>query len=992
MPLQRQLMPIQIGGGIDTKTDDKKVISSKLLTLENGLFTQPGKLNKRNGYQAIPLTILDGGTLTNPKGLKSLGNELVCSGESSLTPGEGRLFSFSDTAQAWVDKGKYQPSKVEKTIISNDNSQYGSCGQQMGTYVLSAWFVATNPNLMVGDLYTTILDTESNTFLIPETKIATNVTIANVGASAYPTLAARLVAGSKFGVFYYNSNSEVAVVLVTISGTTVTIGSEIQLTVDADLDDNCFAVIGTTTGAAIEYITVSRDITLIGINSAGAVTSTQIVTTPSGSINNFYLAPSSNGNIWLYFARNDRLKYAVFTDLLVPVLPYTDASAAITRRFVSIENSVSQQQVYYTRAGSGNPTVSEKITVDIAGTVGAPSLLFYDATIVSSPFVFNGRQYLIGLYSTRVQSFYVVIDGTDGNPVATALSGSAALNLIRLPNGDRPTALSSGKFGLVLTFLNGIGSDRPLGTALISFDFINADLHQALQSSATLIWNGGLITEYDGQPATELGFLNFPEITNAVVGTTGGGIADGQYSYAAVFQWTDNRGNLHQSSPSPPHIVSVTSGTGTSLVTLTISNLPLTLKKGPDRFPVQVAIFRTDANGTVYHQVIDLANPLPILNDPSTYTTFVDTNSDANIDANALIYTQGGVVDNIYPPASITLTNYNNRVWLIPSEDPNTAWYAKTVTPGVGLSFSDLLTAVIDQRGGPVTALAAFDDKIVFFKKTVPFFSVGDGANDLGLSATLSPPQIVASDVGCAFPKSIILNMPMGIMFKSEKGIYLLDRSLQAHYIGKEVEAYNAETVTSAVLDQKKSQIRFLVSSGVALVYDYIYAQWSTFTNHLGLAADIWQANYTYCRNDGDIYNETPGAYVDKTAAIILKVGTAWIKLTDIQNYQRVTKLFVVGEYKSPHLLNGLLYFDYQTSPLANFQFNPQLALGMNGDDDVYQFRYFMKHQRCESFRLVLSDDFTGVSPGEGYSLTQLSIEACLKPYGVRLSQYKSVG
>mgnify|MGYP007000432833 len=40
MPLQKALVPIDLSGSLDTKTDEKLVLSSKLVELENAVFTK----------------------------------------------------------------------------------------------------------------------------------------------------------------------------------------------------------------------------------------------------------------------------------------------------------------------------------------------------------------------------------------------------------------------------------------------------------------------------------------------------------------------------------------------------------------------------------------------------------------------------------------------------------------------------------------------------------------------------------------------------------------------------------------------------------------------------------------------------------------------------------------------------------------------------------------------------------------------------------------
>lgn len=990
-PLQRQLLPIQIGNGIDTKTNDKKVLSTKLLTLENGIFTNPGEIEKRNGYQAIPLVISGGGTIVNPQAIKTLKNELVCAAQNSNTPGDGRLFSFSEDLQAWVDKGKYVPTKVTTISISADIPQVGTSGFSDGRYVVSAW---TTIGQGAGPLYYTISDTTTGTFLVPETLVDSNAS--NAGGRIGPAVV--LLAANKFGIFYVRASggvTQLRLKIVTISGTTVSLGASLLIINNLRTGtSNTYSAMGTSTGAAVSAWTLSNNITTVTIDSSGTVTHTATFTSPPPQL---YINVDPTGNIWVYVCSNT-LRYAVYSSTLTPILAFTD-TGLVAMVNVSVSLSATQQTVYYYDSSTGTVAQIYSVIVDTSGIAGTPVQFAAEGFIFSDPIQINGRTYLPLLFrrSASAQMFYAFLDVVDGQVIATALAGSGQININNTNNPilpiNRPFSIAAGTVSLVVSYLFGPlypnEFSLPLASTLLTLDFVNPDLYQAVAITDSLIWNGGVITDYDGQPATELGYFLFPEVVSAVVGS-GGQMADGQYQYQVVYEWYDNNGRFHQSAPSIPTTVVVSGGGGVALVTLTIKPLTITAKQFPLRQPVQIVVYRTLSNGTVFHVDSDPSNAK--VNTPFADIVYVTGNADSVISSNGLIYTTGGVVDNIIPPAGLQMTIYNSRLWIVDSEAANTVWYSKTVTPGIGLSFSDLLTANIDQRQGEITGLAAFDDKIVYFKKTVPFFSVGDGANDLGLGATLSLSQIVSSDVGCNASKSIILNMPIGVMFKSDKGIYLMDRSLQVQYIGREVEAFNSQTITSANLIDTKSQIRFLCSDGVELVYDYIYAQWSTFTNHLGFGADIWQGNYTYARVDGDIYNETPGVFVDKAAAISLKIGTAWLKLTEIQNYERLRRLFVIGNYKSPHVLHGQVYFDYEATVGATFQFNPQNVLGLHGDDLVYQFRYHMERQKCESARFVIFDDFTGLTPGEGYSLSQLSIEAGIKQGGNKLSPYKSVG
>ncbi len=46
--LQEQVVPIDFGQGVDTKTDPKAVVSGKFIRIENGTFTNVKRIAKRN--------------------------------------------------------------------------------------------------------------------------------------------------------------------------------------------------------------------------------------------------------------------------------------------------------------------------------------------------------------------------------------------------------------------------------------------------------------------------------------------------------------------------------------------------------------------------------------------------------------------------------------------------------------------------------------------------------------------------------------------------------------------------------------------------------------------------------------------------------------------------------------------------------------------------------------------------------------------------------
>jgi hypothetical protein len=88
--------------------------------------------------------------------------------------------------------------------------------------------------------------------------------------------------------------------------------------------------------------------------------------------------------------------------------------------------------------------------------------------------------------------------------------------------------------------------------------------------------------------------------------------------------------------------------------------------------------------------------------------------------------------------------------------------------------FSDALYL---QVGVNVTALAELDDKLIAFGDNSTYVISGDGPEPTGANNSFSAPFKVSADVGCSRPDTIT-TIPQGLMFVSQKGIFLLDRGM----------------------------------------------------------------------------------------------------------------------------------------------------------------------------------------------------------------------
>lgn len=432
-------------------------------------------------------------------------------------------------------------------------------------------------------------------------------------------------------------------------------------------------------------------------------------------------------------------------------------------------------------------------------------------------------------------------------------------------------------------------------------------------------------------------------------------------------------------------------------VTINVPTLRLTYKVAN---PVKIVLYRWSTAQENYYQVTSIL--VPLLNDTTIDSvSFLDTQSDAQLLGNNLIYTTGGVLENSGGPACNVLTLFDSRLWLVDAEDKNLLWYSKQVIETVPVEMSQFLTFFVPPStasqataGGPITALAAMDDKLIVFKKDTALYIAGSGPDNTGANSQYTDAISINATVGCTNQQSIVL-MPQGLMFQSDKGIWLLDRSLQTSYIGAAVEQFNDAVVLSAINVPATNQVRFTLSNGITLMYDYYYGQWGTFINVPATSSTIYQGLHTYMNSFGQVFQETPGKYLDNSNPVLMSFTTGWMNLAGLQGYERFYFMYLLGQYITPFKLNVQFGFDYNSSPSQSVLVTPDNASPAWGGDplwgsgtpwggpgNVFESRVFPSIQKCEAFQIIINELFdssVGQAAGAGLTLSGMNLIVGLK-------------
>lgn len=661
-----------------------------------------------------------------------------------------------------------------------------------------------------------------------------------------------------------------------------------------------------------------------------------------------------------------------------------------------------------------------------AATISSAVTIIRSVGLASKAFLIDGVIYFLAAYQSTYQPTYFLINGSTSTSAAPVIAAKLAYengggyltkglpnvtvsdttayiaylikDLIQAVNKDTNVATGTQIAGIYSQ--TGVNLSKfVIGTQGLDTAEIGNNLHIA----------GGFLSMYDGYLPVEHNFFLWPDTDQttptdtAAWSATGGSMAakpdtatnTNAYYYQFTYEWTDNQGNAFRSAPSIP-IAVTTTGAGTAgSVTLNIPTLRLTMKVAN---PVKIVVYRWSVGQQIYYQTTSITSPT--LNSTTTDTVqIVDTNSDATILGNNILYTTGGVVEDVNAPATNIMTLFDTRLWLVNAEDPNVLWYSKQVIEATPVEMSDLFTVYVPPTTatqgstGPITSLAPMDDKIIIGKRNALLYINGAGPDNAGSNSQYSQPIFITGTVGCSNQKSIVLT-PQGLMFQSDKGIWILDRSLGTEYIGAPVEDFTLRaTVLSAVNIPETNQVRFVLDTGVMLMYDYFYGQWGTFVNIPGISSCIFQEMQTLINSFGEVYQEQGGQYIDGSNPVLISFKTGPLRLGDLQNYQRAYFFYLLGTYISPHKLIVKLSYDYETEPSQSIIISPtnySTPYGSGLSQDPYgqgnpygggtsleNWRVFLERQRCMAFAIEVQEIFDasiGIPPGAGLTLSGLNI------------------
>lgn len=966
MALSKQDVAIPISGGLETKIDPKQEEVGYFRKVENVVFETVKQLRKRNGYDAIRLEDISEVLISNAKKLARFKEELIM-----LT--DSKLYSFSNTLEKFVERGDiYNVDTEEERVYQDSGNQNDVDALSIESLRIYTWEDST------GGVYYSVQDVDQNNFIVSRGIVSAtgeNPVLGNIGSTVY------IFYGDGVNINYRSFGVP----------TPTTLTSEVTVNTNRDTVNGLIDAESCGDKILIAY-NGSTVLSIFSVDATGLPSSVLGITGETAD-NALDLTCDNAERVVVTYSDGTDVKYTVYPITLIttPILaPTVIESIADVTTCCSVEISAGVYKMYYevAQASNSNNYVKQADAV-LAGTVTNIAVFKRSVGLAARAFRRESVTYVPVVHESTLQSSYFLLH--EDGVVVTKFSNQTAGGVLNFGVLPQFSDLEDDRYFTAFLTRTRLRGDNGTffsnnGIASVIIDFSPDNSYSSAELANNLHICSGILRMYDGSTVSEHGFHVFPEtLTQDSTATTGGSISDGNYSYLAVYKWTDNYGQDHRSAPTQAELTTVLSGgTSTQTNTITVPTLRLTEK---DR--VSIELYRTEDSGTTYYLVTDPTSPT--LNDTTIDTiNIVDTISDTDLIDNELLYTTGGVLENIPAPACGEVEVFNNRL-AISQRGANRVFFSKEIGEATPVEFTDIIYRDVDPVGGAITTLQAMDEKLVIFEEDACFFMSGDGPNNLGAQDTFTLPEIVASDIGTITPDSAILT-PNGIMFQSRKGIWQLSRGLQMEYIGAKAELFNDQTVTSAQIVGELNQVRFILDVDRALVYNYNLDRWATFENHGGISSVTIKNDYYYLREDSTLFKENRTSFSDNTSPIKMRLETGWMTLANLQSFQRIYHAMILASYKSDHKLRVKVAYDFkeawvQEEILTPTDFLTATAYGVDtpygagspygGDGALYQFRLNFTIQKCQSIKLCIEDIQS--TAGEGLALSGITFRVGLK-------------
>lgn len=991
--LEKQSININFISGVETLSDPYQMAIGKFVSLQNSVFIQnegAGKLDKRNGFPSLT-SLPDASSYyitTYQNGLVALGKDLK---------------AFSGQSGVWIPGLAFTPLKLSITPLSNTASSQvhidtaiSPNGIVCATYAEN---VAVLSQVAPGPYGYLTVDKTNGTHITKFTLLRPPLGSGNL---KYPFAPKVFALGDYFAIVFGTTIGSTTGHLQIVTVSSLNLSS---VSAEADISASYFPM-NTSSVSSFDGV-VSSNTLFLSWNAAnsGGILATSIgsslqqsatVTIASNSASLVTVTADNTQSppvIWTStYASGTNSGQIVATNFtlspLFSAIGYTN-SASANLASVAQNGVMSLYSEIANSFGGSIPGATNYITTfntpQSTHTMGSLSTLIRSVGLASKGFIVNSTSYFWSVYQSTYQSTYFLINSS--SLVVAKLAYGNAPGFI---NGTLPsvtvtgsqassgyvykTSISSVNKNTNVSSTNQIaGIYSSTGIGLVNLQFSPPQILTA-EAGTNLNVSGGYLWAYDGQTMAEQNFHVYPEPFFAST-ASGGGLSQQSYFYQSLYEWKDAKGNIFRSAPSIPYQITAVGQTTITVPTLRLTNKNYSI--GQSLSSIQIKVYRWSVTQQTYYLSVQTPNITTV-----DSVTMIDALNDLAIVGNEILYTNGGTVEDASPPAISGMTTFDSRLWIIDAEDENLLWFSKTLVEGAPVEMSDLLTYFVPpnvsgiQSTGGVKSLAAMDDKLILFKKETISYINGSGPDNTGANSQYSSVYFITGGIGCINQNSIALT-PEGLMFQSDKGIWLLGRDLSMNFIGKEVEYFNTANVLSSFVIPATNEVRFtLGSSNQTLSYDYFAKEWNQLTGIPAVSSTIYNSKHTLLSSSGSVSQEVTSVFNDNGVPTTMSFTTGWINFAGLQGYARAYRMYLLGNFFTPHTYTLGIAYNYNPQITQTVVINPTNTVGSGSIVEQWQVNF--QNQQCQSFQLTFNETASSTA-GAGLSLSGIRLVVGLK-------------
>lgn len=570
------------------------------------------------------------------------------------------------------------------------------------------------------------------------------------------------------------------------------------------------------------------------------------------------------------------------------------------------------------------------------------------------------------LRSTTNKRYYLLDSSKEGTPIWQGFEYPDAVSTVNnlLPSLVR---LSDGVFFVTIETRDDTSINFTTLQSIYKFDLANKQVPQCISAGSLVV--AAPVIKVLGTGLNTVA-LERPVLGSATKSNGAGTLANGTYLYTAIWEHRDAEGRIYR-SPTADFVEVITTGTDDTVSFTPVPPISFAgrCERAGFSTKARLILYRTLASGKNFFEVA--SSPVMLLG-VTTMAAVTDVTPDSAITAEIegdfpdltaypLVYTTGGVVDNVVPPAMLHITTHQNRVFGISQERNNEVWFSKPRVANVGLEFSDVLKFAISGEES-LTAVASLDTTLVIFTRDSIWAISGDGPNNLA-QGTFSAPQRVSAKIGCPDWRSIA-ETSEGVFFQSNQGFYFLSRGMQLTDIGNAMMDYDTAQVLAARVDYSRPWV-YIVLGGQIFIFDYSTSQWYLWDLAVvptGLHTDapasanakgsLWVQAENGLFKSNDTYQEPSDiAFPPSTVDFTMSITTQWIKPGGAAGYQRLYEVLILGEWKSSHTLQVEICYDYSSTVVET----KSVALTTNPTGG-YLLRVQPARQTCTSIKFIITE------------------------------------